>query len=109
VYTLFEHKSEPEPWVAFQLLRNMSGSGSSHEGTTKETKETQRKAGVSARNHPLVMYQGVEHWEPRELRELLGGLGRFSSFIPNFNYIVYDLGVKDNQELPEMQGFARPC
>jgi len=54
VYVLFEHKSAPDKWTAFQLLRY-------------EVKiwETERRKGTESLPliFPLVFYHGQERWE----------------------------------------------
>ena len=81
VYTLFEHKSYPDSWVALQLLRYMV-----------RIWDRDEKTGFLRPIIPLVIYYGEAVWGiPTEFAALFPDCEELRSFLPNFHYLIYDL------------------
>ncbi len=83
-YVLFEHKSYPEPLVAFQLLRYMV---QIWENDLKDHNPHPLRWII-----PIVIYHGETEWNIKnEFCHLFGDNEEFRSFIPNFHFLIYDL------------------
>lgn len=81
VYTLFEHKSSPDRWVALQLLRYMV-----------RIWERDTESGQLRMIIPIVIYHGKQRWNiPTEFSALFPEVRNFRAFLPNFQYLLYDL------------------
>ena len=97
VYVLLEHKSYPDKWVAFQLLRYM----------------TRIWESVWNRKHkklpviiPLTLYHGKRGWKVRtQFADLVatGNDAVWTQFVPHFAYHLCDLSAHDESE---MRGFV---
>jgi len=92
IYILFEHKSRPEPQVAFDLLRYMV-----------RIWERFRDEGTEGRfPHiiPIVFYHGKEEWKVgtnfASLFQRIEGLG---DYVPSFTYCLYDLSRYDEEQI----------
>lgn len=93
VYILFEHKSAPDEWVAFQLLRYLV-----------RFWEKQLAAGVTRLPAvlPLVFYHGRTRWTaPREFSALveLDEADELRRHTPEFAYLLCDLSAFSADEL----------
>lgn len=85
VYILFEHKSAPDPWVAFQLLR--------YEIRIWEC-EKRNGAEKMPPIFPLVFYHGLESWKvSTSFSSLFAAedLMSFGKYLPNFEHHLCDL------------------
>jgi predicted transposase/invertase (TIGR01784 family) len=81
VYFLFEHKSYPDPQVAFQLLRYLV------RFWERQLKENQTMAPVI----PLVIYHGERPWQtPTDFGSLLTAEEALRPYLPNFRYHLSD-------------------
>ena len=84
LYLLFEHKSHPEPRVAFDLLRYMV-----------RIWERIRDQGASERlPHviPIVFYHGKERWNgDTNFAGLFEQIEELREYVPTFEYCLYDL------------------
>ena len=92
IYTLFEHKSYPDSWVALQLLRYMV------KIWERDVKE--EDGDLLLPIIPIVVYHGEEEWNistqfiDRFLPDKI--LQRFS---PKFEYLIYDIPRLQNDEI----------
>jgi predicted transposase/invertase (TIGR01784 family) len=98
VYILFEHKSGPDEWVAFQLLRY-----------EVRIWEAERRNGAEKLPliFPLVFYHGREKWNvARQFSALFTteDLDEFRKYLPEFEHYLCDLSVYSELEL---KGLAR--
>ena len=98
VYILFEHKSGPDEWVAFQLLRY-----------EVRIWESERRNGAEKLPlvFPLVFYHGREKWNvARQFSALFAkeDLNQFRKYLPEFEHYLCDLSVYNEVEL---KGAAR--
>ena len=86
VYILFEHKSQPEPVCALQILKYMVGIWIRffENGLFGKTKCLPFVI-------PVVFYHGKQKWNGKQMRDLFGDDTSFSSCIPDFSMIVYSL------------------
>ncbi len=90
IYFLFEHKSYPDPWVGWQVLRYMVRIW---EGMWRE-----RKGLVPI--VPVVVYHGERAWQaPTEFAALLGVPEGMRPHVPDFAYLLYDLNVIEDSRL----------
>jgi len=93
VYVLFEHKSAPDEWVAFQLLRYMVRIWE----TTIEKKVRKLMPIV-----PLVLHHGKRKWE---IDRTFGGLIEWRQaehlrrYVPDFEYYVCDLAKYREEDI----------
>lgn len=84
VYVLFEHKSHPDPLVAFQLLRYM----------VKIWDQTLRDGGALRPIVPIVVYHGLEAWQASpELHGLMDVPDDMKPLVPNYRYWLFDLSA----------------
>ncbi len=90
VYALFEHKSQPEPLVAFQLLRYM----------VRIWERTQRDEGTLPLIIPIVVYHGEQPWRvPQKFGALFTGSEALRPYWPDFTYSLHDLSEQSDEEL----------
>jgi predicted transposase YdaD len=85
VYVLFEHKSAPDEWVAFQLLRYIV--------RIWEPMARQRSAKLPP-ILPLVLYHGTRKWNvPTNFAAIIGWKRAepLRRYAPDFQYLVCDL------------------
>ena len=85
VYVLFEHKSAPDAWVAWQVLRYIM-----------RIWDREQRAGATKLPpvFPLVVYHGAARWQvPQEFSALcdLQNLDALRAFQPDFRYHLCDL------------------
>ncbi|MCB9076149.1 MAG: Rpn family recombination-promoting nuclease/putative transposase [Anaerolineaceae bacterium] len=90
IYLLFEHKSYPEPEIAFQLLRYQV-----------RIWEQDRKQGRPFRPVlPLVLYHGRQTWTvPLDFAALFDLPDALSRYVPTFEYQLYDLSRYSDEEI----------
>ncbi len=90
VYVLFEHKSYPDRWVAWQLLRYM---------VRIWEREWQRERKL-APIVPVVVYHGVQGWTaPRAFEALVAAPEALRGYVPDFSYRLYDLNEVEDAVL----------
>ncbi len=93
IYLLIEHKSSPEKWVAFQLLRYIV-----------QFWERQQQSGCEKLPLilPIVFYHGEDRWTvSRRLSALIDSAGMESllKFAPDFEYDLRDMSVRGGAEI----------
>ncbi|MEW5802026.1 MAG: Rpn family recombination-promoting nuclease/putative transposase [bacterium] len=94
VYVLFEHKSTPQEWIAFHLLRYQV-----------RIWELFLKQNDSARRLPviipLVLYHGKKKWRVGlQFSDLfVNPKGGLMAFIPDFTYLLCDLSVLGDDQI----------
>ena len=90
LYFLFEHKSYPDPWVAWQLLRYMVRIWEA------KWREERRLAPIV----PVVVYHGERRWHtPTDFAALFDAPQEVRAYVPDFRYLLYDLTVFEDAEL----------
>ncbi|TWI72451.1 putative transposase/invertase (TIGR01784 family) [Desulfobotulus alkaliphilus] len=93
LYTLIEHKSQPDIWYILQILKYMSAVWESfHRNTPKK---------LLPPILPLVVYHGREGWLSRDIVDLLDG-GHpdiFRPFTPQFDTLLCDVSTLDPNTL----------
>jgi len=94
LYVLFEHKSSPERWVAFHLLRYQV---KIWELFLKQNKRARRLPIIV----PLVLYHGTRHWRVgKKFSDLIEGPGEdLKAYIPDFSYLLYDFSPYGNDQI----------
>jgi len=92
VYVLFEHKSYPEPLIAFQLLRYMV-----------KIWEQDLRQGSSAKLSsiiPIVIYHGTARWNIDErFISLFKCPKEIECFVPDFSYALCDISRFSDEEI----------
>lgn len=90
IYLLFEHKSYPDPQLAFQLLRYLV-----------RIWEQDRQQQLPLRPIvPLVLYHGHQTWTtPLDFRGLFDLPTALQRYIPQFEYQLYDLSHYSDEEI----------
>jgi predicted transposase/invertase (TIGR01784 family) len=93
VFVLFEHKSAPDFWVAFQILRYIV-----------RLWEQQQAQGAKQLPpvYPIVLYHGRRRWRvARNLRSLvaIGTESPLLHFVPEFEYYLVDLTALGEEDL----------
>ena len=96
VYFLFEHKSNPDKAVAFQLLKYIA-----EIWNTKMTKEKEDQLPVIL---PLVIYHGASSWNiETAIGDMITGYKDLSTeirnFVPDYQYLIYDISKYTDQEV----------
>ncbi|MBF0475945.1 MAG: Rpn family recombination-promoting nuclease/putative transposase [Deltaproteobacteria bacterium] len=92
VYILFEHKSYPEPLIAFYLLRYMVKIW----GQLIEQGSKGRLPPII----PLVLYHGATKWQvDRGFSRLVDHHPALQSFLPDFRFLYYDLGEYEEEDI----------
>jgi predicted transposase/invertase (TIGR01784 family) len=90
VYILLEHKSSPDSFVAFQLLRYIVR-------IWEKEKEKSKKLPPII---PLVLYHGKSRWTiSRKFENLVENAADFGDFIPRFDYELVDLSAFSETEI----------
>lgn len=94
IHLLFEHKSFPYRWIHLQVQRYMLNIW---ELLLKQEKETRRLPLVI----PMVIYHGREEWgQKRRFREVFSGpVDKLSRYVPDFEYILYDLSHLSDEKI----------
>ena len=92
LYLLFEHKSYPEPHIAFHLLRYMI-----------QIWEKDLKNNSSLPLYPivpLVFYHGKEEWKiATDFKSISADEPIFRPYFPDFQYLLYDTHRYDEYEI----------
>jgi predicted transposase/invertase (TIGR01784 family) len=92
VYVLFEHKSYPEPLIAFQLLRYLV--------RIWEQELNQKRRRPFAPIIPLVIYHGQAEWKvPLEFSALIEAPAALRGYVPQFRYHLSDLARYPDEAL----------
>jgi predicted transposase/invertase (TIGR01784 family) len=92
VYLLFEHKSYPDKFVAFQLLRYMV--------RIWEKTLLERTHALLPPILPLVFYHGLTSWQlSPQLGALVAGPEALRAYVPDFRYQLYDLSAYSAEEI----------
>ncbi len=96
IYFLFEHKSYPARYIAFQLLKYMI-----EIWETKIKKEELNKLPVII---PLVIYHGTERWKiSTALKEMIRGYEELPAdakrYIPDYEYILYNISQFTDEQI----------
>jgi len=95
LYFLFEHKSSPDKWTAFQLLRYMV-----------RIWELERKKDAKALLPPIipaVLYHGESKWKiSRSFQSLTDMPPGLESYVPAFEYELCDLASLSDGEVKGM-------
>ncbi len=95
VYLLFEHKSYPEPWVAFQLLRYIVRIWE-HVLNQQPSKKLASLPPIV----PTVVYHGKTGWRvDTRLHGLVDVPDALLPYIPDFCYAVYDFSVESQIQI----------
>ncbi len=90
LYILFEHKSYPEPLIAFDLLRYMVR-------IWEKDKEQIRNFPLII---PIVFYHGNENWNcPTDFIGLFEHTDEGKEFVPDFRYYLFDLSRYTDEEI----------
>jgi len=90
VYVLFEHKSYPEPLIAFQLLRYM----------VRVWDYALRQRARLWPIVPVVVYHGTAAWRvPPNLQAALEVPEAMQAFVPDYQYWLCDLSRYDDADL----------
>jgi predicted transposase/invertase (TIGR01784 family) len=89
IYVLLEHKSSPDRWIAFQLLRYI----------VRIWEQCHEQHGALYPILPLVMYHGTDQWRiPLNLHGIVDVPEAFKRFVPEYTYWLCDLsGYSDEQ------------
>ncbi len=95
VYLLFEHKSYPDRWVAWQVLRYMVRIWE------REWRERQGEEGARLSPIvPVVVYHGRAPWRaPQAFEALVAGPAAVRAYVPAFAYRLYDLSEVEDEVL----------
>ncbi|MBF0371452.1 MAG: Rpn family recombination-promoting nuclease/putative transposase [Magnetococcales bacterium] len=93
VYTLIEHKSHPDGWIAFQLLRYVVR-------ILEQLDREREKGTLLPPIVPLVVYHGVEAWQtPTRFSALMEGDEALKPHLIDLPFSVVDLGQIDDVAL----------
>lgn len=86
---LFEHKSYPEPQIAFQLLKYM----------VRIWERARRDKQALAPIVPVVVYHGAERWGVgRNFQALLDLPVEMAPYVPEYRYWLHDLSEYTDEE-----------
>jgi predicted transposase/invertase (TIGR01784 family) len=93
IFFLFEHKSEPDKWVALQILRYLL-----------EFWEREKRAGATRLPpiFPVVFYHGKARWRvPANFNALVDFQAReyLKPFVPEYKYFLCDLSALEEQQI----------
>lgn len=90
LYFLFEHKSYPDPLVAFQLLRYM----------TRLWERQQQDKESFAPIIPLVIYHGEKRWQVApDFLAVIDAPPELTPYLPNFRYLLNDFSHLSNETI----------
>ena len=90
VYVLFEHKSSPDPLVAFQLLRYM----------VRIWEQVLKKRRALSPILPIVVYHGQKAWQISPyFRDLFDAPQVLLGFLPDYRYHLADLSGFPDEDL----------
>ena len=98
LYVLVDHKSQPERWVSFQLLRYIV---SVWERLLRDNERMRLLPEIV----PVVLYHGLSTWRyPLQFSELVEGVSGGVKHIPRFEPLFVDIGA---MEADALQGGIR--
>ena len=90
VYVLFEHKSYPDPRIAWQLLRYM----------VRIWEQADKQADALLPIVPLVVYHGRQRWQvARQFSALFALPAVLQPYLPQFRYHLADLSAYSDEEI----------
>jgi len=94
VYLLFQHKSAPERWTQFQILRYIVLGGEQY---LKQHPKARQLPPV----YPLVLYHGEKLWRvPHEFQDLVRPLpAAIKPYVPQFRYDLHDISPRSTREI----------
>ncbi|MBF0435703.1 MAG: Rpn family recombination-promoting nuclease/putative transposase [Magnetococcales bacterium] len=93
LYTLIDHKSYPDRFVAWQLLRYMVRTLEQWE---RENPEWKRLPAIV----PLVVYHGADKWRiPNNFLALVDAPTGWRPYLLDFKFSLFDLGHVEDQKL----------
>ena len=93
VYVLLEHKSYPEPLIAFDLLRYMVEIWNL---LLKQAKAGKKLPMII----PVVLYHGRPRWHiAQDFRSLIADDGKLERYLPDFHYELCDLSDFEDEEI----------
>ena len=104
IYLLFEHKSYPERWVAYQLLGYLMAIW---EQWLTELRELRKKQPRGSKEPlrlvpiiPIVVYHGSKRWEvDKQFTALIDAPKEWEPWLPSFEYLVTDLSTVANETI----------
>ncbi|MBE7471959.1 MAG: Rpn family recombination-promoting nuclease/putative transposase [Anaerolineales bacterium] len=92
VYVLFEHKSYPEPRIAWQLLRYMA----------RIWEQADKQGEPLLPVLPLVVYHGRQRWQvARRFSALFDLPGELRPYLPEFEYHLADLSQYSQADIKD--------
>jgi predicted transposase/invertase (TIGR01784 family) len=90
IYILFEHKSYPDPDIAFQLLKYM----------VRIWEQSRRQDEALLPVLPLVIYHGLQQWQvATEFSALFDLPEPLRQYVPEYSYWLYDLSQYTDEEI----------
>lgn len=92
IYVLVEHKSYPDRWVAFQLLRYVIA-------IWQREKATLPRGGTLPPVLPIVLYHGARRWSRPEFADLVAGAGAGDRHVPHFQPFFVNLADLPPEQL----------
>ncbi|MCP5500600.1 MAG: Rpn family recombination-promoting nuclease/putative transposase [Leptospiraceae bacterium] len=93
LYTLFDHKSRPGKYTALQLLKYILSIWERHLKLNKNR-------GKLPIVLPIVLYHGKSRWRSgTSLKPIIEHLPAYESYIPDFQYRLYDLSKYSDEEI----------
>ena len=101
IYFLFEHKSYPERWVAYQLLRYMLEIWDQWLTELRELRKTQPSGGkeplMLTPIIPVVVYHGDKQWQvAHQFSALIDAPSAWLQWMPAFEYLINDFSTAAN-------------
>ncbi|RIK24795.1 MAG: transposase, partial [Chloroflexi bacterium] len=91
IYMLFEHKSYPERFASFQLLRYLV--------RIWERELREEKPALLTLIFPLLVYHGEEPWNaPTNFAALVDAPEEWRAYTPDFTYALQDLSANRGNE-----------
>jgi predicted transposase/invertase (TIGR01784 family) len=98
IYALVEHKSYPDAFVSFQLLKYMVRIWEREVPASKEDEKYPIKKLPPI--IPIVLYHGASKWNiSLNFKPLIFRYEDFEQYIPDFNYILCDLSEYDDDKI----------
>ena len=98
IYLLVDHKSSPEKWTPFQLLRYV---GKIYQKIIADAKKSSDCPMPEKMPEviPIIFYHGIEQWNyPLETQALIDGIAG-GEHIPHFRPIFFDITRVDDEAL----------
>ncbi len=93
IYLLFEHKSYPEPLVAFQILRYMTK-------IWEQYIKQNPKAKIFPPIFPMLLYHGKTKWNiSKNFQAIIQKDEFLEKYIPEFHYELFDISHMPDKEI----------